>query len=99
MSILFILTHANPGAIHATTPRQSIIANFGRADRTRCLRRVGFITTLGAKLTDQALLINALDVDEDADGVLSAVGKRIGGPLLFGNISNGSGSRTPLTIS
>ena len=38
----------------------------------------------GAKLTDQALLINALD--EDADGALSASAKRIGGPLLFGKI-------------
>jgi transposase len=38
----------------------------------------------GAKLTDQVLLINALD--EDADGALSASAKRIGGPLLFGKI-------------
>ena len=38
----------------------------------------------GAKLTDQVLLINALD--EDADGALSASAKRIGGPLLFGEI-------------
>jgi len=38
----------------------------------------------GAKLTDQVLLINALD--EDADGALSASAKRIGRPLLFGKI-------------
>jgi hypothetical protein len=38
----------------------------------------------GAKLTDQVLLINALD--EDADGALSVSAKRIGGPLLFGKI-------------
>jgi hypothetical protein len=38
----------------------------------------------GAKLTDQVLLINALD--EDADGALSVSAKRIGGPLLFGRI-------------
>src|SRR5450756_541857 len=37
-----------------------------------------------AKLTDQVLLINALD--EDADGALSVSAKRIGGPLLFGKI-------------
>ena len=40
----------------------------------------------GAKLTDQVLLINALD--EDADGALSVSAKRIGGPLLFDKISD-----------
>ena len=38
----------------------------------------------GAKLTDQVLLINALD--DDADGALWVSAKRIGGPLLFGKI-------------
>jgi hypothetical protein len=38
----------------------------------------------GAKLTDQVLLISALE--EDADGSLSVAAKRIGGPLLFGRI-------------
>ena len=38
----------------------------------------------GAKLTDQVLLISALDAD--ADGSLSVAAKRIGGPLLFGRI-------------
>ena len=38
----------------------------------------------GAKLTDQVLLINALD--EDADGSLLVAAKRIGGPLLFGKL-------------
>jgi hypothetical protein len=38
----------------------------------------------GAKLTDQVLLINALD--EDADGALSASAKCVRGRLLFGKI-------------
>src|SRR5208337_2734171 len=38
----------------------------------------------GAKLTDQVLLIRALDQDEA--GALSTSTKRIGGPLLFGRI-------------
>jgi hypothetical protein len=37
----------------------------------------------GAKLTDQVLLIDALDEDE---GALSVAARRIGGPLLFGRI-------------
>ena len=38
----------------------------------------------GAKLTDQVLLINALD--EDGEGALSIAAKRSGGPMLFDRI-------------
>lgn len=55
--------------------RQTVIANLGRADE---------LAASGAKLTDQALLINA--VDDDAEGALSASAKRIGGPLLLGSM-------------
>jgi hypothetical protein len=38
----------------------------------------------GARLTDQVLLLPALDEDEGA--ALSPSSKRLGGPLLFGKI-------------
>jgi hypothetical protein len=64
--------------------RQSVIANLGRADELAASGALASLLMSGAKLTDQVLLINALD--EDADGALSACAKRIGGPLLFGKI-------------
>ena len=64
--------------------RQSVIATLGRADELGASGALASLLTSGAKLTDQVLLINALD--EDADGALSASAKRIGGPLLFGKI-------------
>ena len=64
--------------------RQSVIANLGRADDLIASGAVASLLASGAKLTDQVLLINALD--EDADGSLSIAAKRIGGPLLFGRI-------------
>lgn len=64
--------------------RQSVIANLGRADELAASGALASLLASGAKLTDQVLLINALD--EDADGTLSACAKRIGGPLLFGKI-------------
>jgi hypothetical protein len=64
--------------------RQSVITTLGRADELDVSGDLASLLASGAKLTDQALLINALD--EDADGALSAQTKRIGGPLLFGKI-------------
>ena len=64
--------------------RQSVIANLGRADDLIASGALGSLLASGAKLTDQVLLISALD--EDADGSLSVAAKRIGGPLLFGRI-------------
>ena len=64
--------------------RQSVIANLGRADDLIASGALASLLASGAKLTDQVLLINALD--EDADGSLSVAAKRIGGPLLFGRI-------------
>ena len=64
--------------------RQSVIAPLGRADELGASGALASLLASGAKLTDQVLLINALD--EDADGALSASAKRIGGPLLFGKI-------------
>ena len=64
--------------------RQSVIANLGRADELAASGALASLLATGAKLTDQVLLINALD--EDADGALSVSAKRIGGPLLFDKI-------------
>jgi hypothetical protein len=64
--------------------RQSVIANLGRADDLIASGALASLLSSGAKLTDQVLLINALDAD--ADGSLSVAAKRIGGPLLFGRI-------------
>ena len=64
--------------------RQSVIATLGRADELGASGALASLLPSGAKLTDQVLLINALD--EDADGALSASAKRTGGPLLFGKI-------------
>ena len=64
--------------------RQSVIANLGRADDLIASGALASLLSSGAKLTDQVLLINALD--EDADGSLSVAARRIGGPLLFGRI-------------
>ena len=64
--------------------RQSVIATLGRADELDASGALASLLASGAKLTDQVLLINALD--EDTDGALSASAQRIGGPLLFGKI-------------
>src|SRR6202162_6255727 len=64
--------------------RQRVIANLGRADEWAASGALASLIASGAKLTDQVLLINALD--EDAEGALSVAAKRIGGPLLFGRI-------------
>ena len=64
--------------------RQSVIANLGRADDLIASGALASLLASGAKLTDQVFLVSALD--EDADGSLSVVAKRIGGPLLFGQI-------------
>jgi hypothetical protein len=66
------------------TVRQTVIANLGRADNLIAAGALASLIESGAKLTDQVMLINALD--EDADGSLSVTAKRIGGPLLFGRI-------------
>src|SRR6266702_1082752 len=59
-------------------------ANLGRADDLIASGALASLLASGAKLTDQVLLISALD--EDADGSLSVAAKRIGGPLLFGRL-------------
>ena len=64
--------------------RQSVVANLGRADDLIASGALASLLASGAKLTDQVLLISALE--EDADGLLSVAAKRIGGPLLFGRI-------------
>jgi Transposase DDE domain len=64
--------------------RQSIIANLGRADQLAASGALASLIASGAKLTDQVLLISALD--KDAEGALSVATQRIGGPLLFGRI-------------
>jgi transposase len=74
--------------------RQSVIANLGRADELTASGALASLLASGAKLTDQVLLINALD--EDAEGKLSASAKRIGGPLLFGKIWERLGIRDVL---
>jgi hypothetical protein len=64
--------------------RQSVIANLGRADQLAASGALASLIASGAKLTDQVLLISALD--QDAEGALSVAAQRIGGPLLFGRI-------------
>ena len=64
--------------------RQRVIANLGRADELVASGALASLIASGARLTDQVLLIAALD--EDADGALSVAAKRIGGPMLFGRI-------------
>ena len=64
--------------------RQRVIANLGRADELAASGALASLIASGARLTDQVLLITALD--EDADGALSLAAKRIGGPMLFGKI-------------
>jgi hypothetical protein len=66
------------------TGRQTVIANLARADDLIASGALASLIPSGAKLTDQVMLINALD--EDADGSLSVAAKRIGTPLLFGRI-------------
>jgi hypothetical protein len=61
--------------------RQTVIATLGRADELSASGALASLLASGAKLTDQVLLISALD--EDIDGSLSVAAKRIGGPLLF----------------
>ena len=64
--------------------RQSVAATLGRADELEASGALASLLASGAKLTDQVLLISALD--QDAEGALSASAKRLGGPLLFGKI-------------
>jgi len=64
--------------------RQSVIATLGRADELEASGALASLLASGAKLTDQVMLITALDQDEG--GAVSASAKRLGGPLLFGKI-------------
>src|SRR5271157_3657096 len=64
--------------------RQSVVATLGRADELEASGALASLLASGAKLTDQVMLITALDQDEA--GALSTSTKRIGGPLLFGRI-------------
>jgi hypothetical protein len=65
------------------TVRQSVIANLGRAEALIASGALAALLASGAKLTDQVLLLQALDQD---DGSLALDAKRIGGPLLFGRL-------------
>ena len=49
--------------------RQSVIANLGRADELAASGALASLLATGAKLTDQVLLINALDEDADRGAV------------------------------
>jgi hypothetical protein len=64
--------------------RQSVVATLGRADELEASGALASLLASGAKLTDQVMLITALD--EDQGGALAASAKRLGGPLLFGRI-------------
>jgi len=64
--------------------RQSVVATLGRADELEATGALASLLASGAKLTDQVMLITALDQDEG--GALAASAKRLGGPLLFGRI-------------
>ncbi|HTO80472.1 MAG TPA: IS1634 family transposase [Methylocystis sp.] len=64
--------------------RQSVVATLGRADELEASGALASLLASGAKLTDQVMLITALDQDEG--GALAAPAKRLGGPLLFGKI-------------
>ena len=63
--------------------RQSVIANLGRAEALIASGALAALLASGAKLTDQVLLLQALDQD---DGSLALGAKRIGGPLLFARL-------------
>ena len=65
-------------------PRRASSPISAWADELAASGALASLIASGAKLTDQVLLINALD--EDAKGALSVAAKRIGGPLLFGRI-------------
>ena len=66
-----------------STVRQSVIANLGRAEVLIASGALAALLASGAKLTDQVLLLQALDQD---DGSLALDTKRIGGPLLFARL-------------
>jgi hypothetical protein len=63
--------------------RQSVIANLGRADALIASGALASLLASGAKLTDQVLLLQALEAD---DGSLALDAKRVGGRLLFGRL-------------
>src|SRR5271165_6638618 len=75
--------------------RQRVIANLGRADELAASGALASLIASGAKLTDQVLLIDALD--EDAEGALSVAAKRIGGAMVFGRIWERLGIEAVLT--
>jgi transposase len=67
----------------AGSVRQSVIANLGRAEALIASGALAGLVASGARLTDQVLLLQALEAD---DGSLALNAKRIGGPLLFGRL-------------
>ena len=70
--------------------RQTVIANLGRADELAASAALASLIASGAKLTDQVLLISALD--EDAEGAVSVAAKRIGGRCCSAGSGIGWGS-------
>ena len=71
--------------------RQRVIANVGRADELAASGALASLIASGAKLTDQVLLINALD--EDAEGALRL--RRSGSVGRCCSAGSGSGSASP----
>jgi hypothetical protein len=72
---------------------RNIVANVANLRRGEALTASGALAALlasGAKLTDQVLLLQALDQD---DSSLALRAKRIGGPLLFGWLGKCSSAR------
>ena len=67
-----------------STVRQSVIANLGRAEVLIASGALAALLASGAKLTDQVLLLQALDQD---DGSLALDAKRIGGSRGCGKSS------------
>src|SRR6202158_3392385 len=64
--------------------RQRVIANLGRADELAASGALASLIASGAKLTDQVVLVNALDGGDE--GALSVAAHLTVGPLLFGRI-------------
>jgi hypothetical protein len=67
----------------AGSVRQSVIASLGRAEALIASAALAALLASGAKLTDQVLLLQALDQDA---GSLALDAKRIGGPLPFARL-------------
>src|SRR3954453_1429810 len=68
--------------------RQHVIATLGRADELAASGALATLLASGARLCDQVMLLSALE--RDADGPRLST-RRIGGPLLFERLWEGTG--------